>query len=64
MTPIPKPDRLSQLILFREDLPLPPWHALAATTRAEAIRLLAKLLIGAQKSQPHRPLPIRGEGDE
>jgi hypothetical protein len=56
--------RLSQLGLFGERVVLPRWHDLTDTTRLEALRLLAQLLVGVRAENPSRAPQSRGERDE
>jgi hypothetical protein len=52
------------LVLFSERLAVPQWHDLAESTRIEAARLLAQLLLSVHAGNRNHGSQSRGECDE
>jgi hypothetical protein len=64
MAKIPQQTRTTQLILFGESFAVPQWHDLAEATCAEAVRLLAQLLVSVHAGNLNLAPCDRGDHDE
>ena len=64
MATTPKQNRTNQLVLFGERPAVPHWRDLAESTRLEAVRILAQLLLSVHAGNRNHGSQSRGECDE